>query len=49
VALCDDLLRPAVDVEVTFAEEPAEIHFTPQDGVIVYRITDCSVIIGIVP
>jgi hypothetical protein len=49
VALCDDLLRPAVDVEVTFAGEPAEIHFTPQDGVIVYRISDCSVIIGIVP
>ena len=49
VALCDDLLRPAIDVEVTFAGEPAEIHFTPQDGVIVYRISDCSVIIGVVP
>jgi hypothetical protein len=48
-ALCDDPLRPAIDVEVTFAGEPAEIHFTPQDGVIVYRISDCSVIIGIVP
>lgn len=49
VALCDDSLRPATDIEVTFAGEPAEIHFTPQDGVIVYRISDCSVIIGIVP
>jgi hypothetical protein len=48
-ALCDDPLRPAIDVDVTFAGEPAEIHFTPQDGVIVYRISDCSVIIGIVP
>jgi hypothetical protein len=48
-ALCDDPLRPAIDVEVTFSGEPAEIHFTPQDGVIVYRISDCSVIIGIVP
>jgi hypothetical protein len=48
-ALCDDPLRPAIDVEVTFAGEPAEIHFNPQDGVIVYRISDCSVIIGIVP
>lgn len=47
--LCDDPLRPAIDVEVTFAGEPAEIHFTPQDGVIVYRISDCSVINGIVP
>ncbi|KGA11806.1 MAG: hypothetical protein GM46_2755 [actinobacterium acAcidi] len=49
VALCDDPLRPAIDVEATFAGEPAEIHFTPQDGVIVYRISDCSMIIGIVP
>ena len=49
VALCDDSLRPATDIEVTFAGEPAEIHFTPQDGVIVYRISDCSVFIGIVP
>lgn len=49
MALCDDSLRPATDIEVTFAGEPAEIHFTPQDGVIVYRISDCSVIIGIVP
>jgi hypothetical protein len=48
-ALCDDPLRPAIDVDVTFAGEPAEIHFNPQDGVIVYRISDCSVIIGIVP
>ena len=49
MALCEDSLRPATDIEVTFAGEPAEIHFTPQDGVIVYRISDCSVIIGIVP
>ncbi|MDA2967830.1 MAG: hypothetical protein O3B91_09935 [Actinomycetota bacterium] len=47
--LCDDPLRPAIDIEATFAGEPAEIHFTPQDGVIVYRVSDCSVIIGIVP
>ena len=49
IPLCADANRPAVDAVVTFAEEPAEIHFTPQDGVIVYRISDCSVIIGIVP
>ena len=47
--LCDDPLRPAIDIEATFAGEPAEIHFTPQDGVFVYRVSDCSVIIGIVP
>ena len=47
--LCDDPLRPAIDIGATFAGEPAEIHFTPQDGVFVYRVSDCSVIIGIVP
>ena len=47
--LCDDLLRPAVDVEVTFAGETAEIHFTQPDGVVVYRLSDCLVIVGIVP
>ena len=47
--LCDDLLRPAVDVEVTFADETAEIHFTQPDGVVVYRLSDCLVIVGIVP
>ena len=47
--LCDDLLRPAVDVEVTFAGETAEIHFTQPNGVVVYRLSDCLVIVGIVP
>ena len=47
--LCDDPLRPAVDVEVTFAGETAEIHFTQPDGVVVYRLSDCLVIVGIVP
>ncbi len=47
--LCGDPLRPAVDVEVTFAGETAEIHFTQPDGVLVYRLSDCLVIVGIVP
>ena len=47
--LCDDPLRPAVDVEVTFAGETAEIHFTQPNGVVVYRLSDCLVIVGIVP
>jgi len=47
--LCDNPLRPAVDVEVTFAGEAAEIHFTQPDGVVVYRLSDCLVIVGIVP
>ena len=47
--LCDDLLRPAVDVEVTFAGETAEIHFTQPNGSVVYRLSDCLVIVGIVP
>lgn len=47
--LCDDPLRPAADIEVTFAGETAEIHFTQPDGVMVYRLSDCLVIVGIVP
>ena len=47
--LCDDPLRPAADVEATFAGETAEIHFTQPDGVVVYRLSDCLVIVGIVP
>ena len=47
--LCNDPLRPAADVEATFAGETAEIHFTQPDGVVVYRLSDCLVIVGIVP
>ncbi len=47
--LCGDPVRPAVDVEVTFAGETAEIHFNQPDGVMVYRLSDCLVIVGIVP
>ena len=46
---CNDPVRPAVDVEVTFAGETAEIHFNQPDGVMVYRLSDCLVIVGIVP
>ena len=47
--LCDDPLRPAVDIEARLLGDPVEIHFTSQDGVVLYRISDCSVKIGIVP
>ena len=47
--LCGDPVRPAVDVEVTFAGETAEIHFNQPNGVVVYRLSDCLVIVGIVP
>jgi hypothetical protein len=47
--LCDDPLRPAIDIETTFAGETAEIHFSQPDGVVVYRLSDCLVIVGIVP
>jgi hypothetical protein len=47
--LCDDPLRPAIDVEAIFAGETAEIHFSQPDGVVVYRLSDCLVIVGIVP
>lgn len=49
IPVCGDANRPAIDALATFQGEAAEIHFTPQDGVVVYRISDCSVIIGIVP
>ena len=47
--LCDDPLRPAIDVEATFAGEPAEIHFSLADGIVVYRTDNCDMMGGIVP
>jgi hypothetical protein len=47
--LCDDPLRPAIDVETIFAGEPAEIHFSVRDGIVVYRLDNCSMLGGIVP
>ena len=47
--LCDDPLRPAIDVEATFAGEPAEIHFSLADGIVVYRTDNCDMLGGIVP
>jgi hypothetical protein len=48
-ALCDDPLRPAIDVEVTFAGEPAEVHFSIADGIVVYQTDTCDMMGGIVP
>ncbi len=48
-SICSDPLRPAVEAKVIFAGETAEIHFTQPDGVMVYRLSDCLVIVGIVP
>ena len=47
--LCDDPLRPAIDVEATFTGELAEIHFSIADGIVVYRIDSCDMMSGIVP
>jgi hypothetical protein len=48
-ALCDDPLRPAIDVEVTFAGEPAEVHFSIADGIVIYQTDTCDMMGGIVP
>jgi len=47
--LCDDPLRPAIDVEATFAGDPAEIHFSVRDGIVVFRLANCAMLGGIVP
>ena len=47
--LCDDPLRPAIDVEATFAGQPAEIHFSVRDGIVVYRLDTCDMMGGVVP
>ena len=47
--LCDDPLRPAIDVDATFTGELAEIHFSIADGIVVYRIDSCDMMGGIVP
>ena len=49
VPQCADPLLPAVALEVIFDEQPVEIHFSVQDGVVVYRLDDCRVMAGIVP
>jgi len=47
--LCDDPLRPAIEIEATFAGQPAEIHFSVRDGIVVYRLDTCDMMGGIVP
>jgi hypothetical protein len=47
--LCEDPLLPAIDIEATFAGEPAEIHFSVRDGIVVYRLDNCAMLGGIVP
>lgn len=47
--LCGDPLLPAIDIEVTFAGDPAEIHFSVRDGIVVYRLDTCDMMGGIVP
>jgi len=47
--LCDDPLRPAIDVEASFTGQPAEIHFSVRDGIVVYRLDTCDMMGGIVP
>jgi hypothetical protein len=42
-------LRPAIDVEVTFAGEPAEVHFSIADGIVIYQTDTCDMMGGIVP
>ena len=47
--LCDDPLRPAIEIEATFAGQPAEIHFSVRDGIVVYRLDTCDMMGGVVP
>lgn len=49
VPQCPDSLRPAVSLDIIFDDQPAEIHFSVGDGVVVYRLDDCLVMVGIVP
>jgi hypothetical protein len=49
VPICVNPLRPAIAADVTFAGEPAEIHFTVRDGIVVYRLDNCDMLGGIVP
>lgn len=45
----DDFGRPELSLTVTFAGIEARVYFSPEDGVSVVAISDCSILASIVP
>jgi hypothetical protein len=48
-AICADELRPVLIREAIVDGELVEIHWSMTDGVVVYRISDCSVVLATTP
>lgn len=48
-AICADELRPVLVHEAIVDGETVEIHWSKTDGVVVYRIADCSVVLATTP
>ncbi|MFM9037927.1 MAG: hypothetical protein ACKOJ9_09645 [Actinomycetota bacterium] len=48
-AICADELRPVLIREAVVDGETVEIHWSMTDGVVVYRIADCSVVLATTP
>lgn len=48
-AICPDELRPVLIREAIVDGELVEIHWSTTDGVVVYRIADCSVVLATTP
>ena len=47
--ICADELRPVLIREAIVDGETVEIHWSMTDGVVVYRIADCSVVLATTP
>ena len=46
---CPDILRPTIIPRAYIDGEAVEIHWSAVDGVVVYRISDCSVVLATTP
>jgi len=47
--VCPDELRPTIIPLATIDGESVEIHWSPTDGVVIYRIADCSILFATTP
>ena len=48
-AVCPDPVGRALIYTGVYDGEAVEVHFSDTDGLVVYRLTDCAVVLGIVP
>ena len=49
IEVCPDPVGRPVIYSGTYEGQLVEVHFSELDGLVVYRTTDCGVVLGIVP